>query len=117
MFMHRYGWSKRPLLPRGISDYDSPRCEAGTWGEVSMVRVRVRIAVRGLGEAFASEVVFPDPLAVVGGMVDGPADAGVLVPDAFKVSLDGAHGDAELPGDRLVRRAVTDRHQDLPFAG
>ena len=83
---------------------------------VSLVRVRVRVAVRGLGEAFASEVVFPDPLAVVGGMIDGPADAGVLVPNAFKVSLDGAHGDAELPGDRLVRRAVTDSHQDFPFA-
>jgi hypothetical protein len=33
------------------------------------------------------------------------------------VSLDGAHGDAELPGDGFVRRAVTDGHQDFPFAG
>ena len=79
--------------------------------------MRPRIAVRRVGEAFASEVVFPDPLAVVGGMVDGPADAGVLVPDAFKMSLDGAHGDAELPGDGLVRCAVTDGDQDFPFAG
>jgi len=45
-------------------------------------------------EAFASEVVFPDPLVVVGGMVDGSADAGVLVPDAFKVSLDCTHGNS-----------------------
>ncbi len=78
--------------------------------------MRVRAAVRGPGEAFASEVVFPDPLAVVGGMVDGPADAGVLVPDAFKVSLDGAHGDAELPGDGLVGCSVANCHQDFPCA-
>ena len=78
--------------------------------------MRVRIAVRRFGEAFASEVVFPNPLAVVGGMVDRSADAGVRVPDAFKVILDVAHGNSELPGDRLVRRAVTNGHQDFPFA-
>jgi hypothetical protein len=71
--------------------YDARR-EPQTWGEVSLMRVR--IAVRGLGEAFASEVVFPDPLAVVGGMIDGPADAGVLVPDAFMIC-------PELSGQRI----------------
>jgi len=64
----------------------------------------------------AAEAVFSDPFAVVGGVADGPADAGVLVTDPFEMGLDGAHGDAELPGDGFVGGAVADGDQDFPFA-
>ena len=72
--------------------------------------------VRGFWQAVASEAVLPDPFAVVSCVADGSADDGVLVPNAFEMRLHGAHGDAELPGNGLVRHAVADGHEDFPFA-
>jgi hypothetical protein len=49
-------------------------------------------------------------------VVNGAPGHGIFEPDAFQVRLHRAHRNAKLPGYCLVRKAIADSGQNLPFS-